>query len=47
MMPVGVVQVGCVVTEAVGVAGAAGRAFTVNAVVADTQPEVVFLTVTL
>ena len=46
MVPVVVVHVGCVVTEAVGAAGAVGAAFTVSCVAADVQPDP-FLTVTL
>ena len=48
MVPVGVAQVGCTVTEAVGAAGGVGAAFTVSAVGADTQVlSTVDLTVTL
>ena len=46
IVPVVMVQVGCVVTEAVGAAGAVGAAFTVSCVAAEVQPAV-FLTVTL
>ena len=46
IVPVVVVHVGCVVTEAVGAAGAVGAAFTVSCVAADVQPAA-FLTVTL
>ena len=45
-VPVGVKQVGCTVTEAVG-GIAAGTVFTVKAAAGDTQPVVVFFTVTL
>ena len=47
MVPVGVVQVGCTVTDAVGATGEAGSALTVNTVADDTHPVAVFLTVTL
>ena len=46
MVPVGVVQVGCTVALAVGVA-IVGTAFMVTTVAVETQPFVVFLTVTL
>ena len=46
IVPVVVVHVGCVVTEAVGAAGALGAAFTVTAVAAEVQADA-FLTVTL
>ena len=46
MVPVGVVQVGCAVTVAVGAAGAVGAAFTVNIVTGEVQPAA-FCTVTL
>ena len=46
MVPVGVVQVGCVVTDAVGAAGAVGKTSTVRLVVELMQPVAVFLTVT-
>jgi hypothetical protein len=46
MVPVGVVQVGCVVTDAVGAAGAVGKTFTVKLVAELMQPVVIFLTVT-
>jgi hypothetical protein len=39
-------QVVCCVTDAVGVAGAFGGAFTVTGVAEETQPETVFFTVT-
>ena len=44
--PVGVVQVGCVVTDAVGTEGVVGCGLMVTTVAADTQPPA-FLTVTL
>jgi len=48
IVPVGVAQVGCTVTEAVGAAGGVGAAFTVSGVGAETQViSVVDLTVTL
>ena len=47
IVPVGVVQVGCTVTLAVGCAGGAGMLFTVKGVAAEIQPVVVFCTVTL
>jgi hypothetical protein len=47
IVPLGVVQVGCKVTDAVGAAGAPGIVFTVKGVAADTQPVVVLRTVTL
>ena len=40
IVPVGVVQVGWIVTEAVGAAGAVGIAFTVKRVTAEIQPVV-------
>ena len=46
IVPVVVVHVGCVVTEAVGCAGAEGAAPTVTAVIPEVQPAA-FLTVTL
>ncbi len=46
MVPVGVVQVGCMVTEAVGAIGAVGKTFTVKLVAELMQPVVIFLTVT-
>ena len=46
MVPVGVAQVGCAVTEAVGAAGAPGAGLTVSAVGAEVQPPASF-TVTL
>ena len=46
MVPVGVVQVGCIVTEAAGAAGAVDKAFTVKLVAEPVQPFVIFLTVT-
>ena len=46
MVPVGVVQVGCMVTEAVGAAGAVGKTSTVKLVAELMQPFVIFLTVT-
>jgi len=47
MVPVGVMQVGCTVTDAVGADGGVGAVLTVNGVLADTHNETVFLTVTL
>jgi hypothetical protein len=47
IVPVGVVQVGCIVTLAVGAAGFAGIGFTVSAVGAETQPVAVLRTVAL
>ena len=47
IVPVGDAQVGCTVTLAVGSAGDVGTLLIVPAVEADTQPVVVFLTVTL
>ena len=46
IVPVVVVHVGCVVTEAVGAAGALGAAFTTTAVAEEIQPAA-FFTVTL
>ena len=46
MVPVGAVQVGCIVTEAVGATGKVGKTFTVKLVAELVQPFVVFLTVT-
>ena len=46
IVPVVVVHVGCVVTEAVGAAGALGAALIVTAVAAEVHPDP-FLTVTL
>ena len=46
IVPVGVVQVGCCVTEAVGMAGAFGTAFTVKLNGDDTHPVTVFFAVT-
>ena len=46
IVPVVVVHVGCVVTEAVGAAGAVGAAFTVTGVATEVQAAA-FLTVTL
>ena len=46
IVPVVVVHVGCVVTEAVGAAGAEGAAFTTTAVAEEIQPAT-FFTVTL
>ena len=46
IVPVVVVHVGCVVTEAVGAAGAVGAALTVTAVADEVHPDP-FLTVTL
>ncbi len=46
MVPVGVVQVGCMVTDAVGATGAVGKTFTVKLVAELVQPVAVFLTVT-
>jgi hypothetical protein len=42
MVPVGVVHVGCTVTEAVGAAGGVGTVFTVTEVDVEIQPVVVF-----
>ena len=47
MVPVGVVQVGCTVTDAVGVAGVPGAALTVSGVAEDIHPVAVLRTVTL
>jgi hypothetical protein len=47
IVPVGVVQVGCTVTLAVGAGGAAGRLLTVIEEADETQPVVIFLTVRL
>jgi ABC-type transport system involved in cytochrome c biogenesis permease subunit len=47
IVPVGVVHVGCAVTEAVGAAGAEGTAFTVTLVAVDVQPVEVFCAITL
>jgi hypothetical protein len=47
IVPVGVVQVGCAVTEAVGAAGAEGTTFTVTLVAVDVQPVEVFCAITL
>jgi hypothetical protein len=47
IVPVVVVQVGCTVTLAVGVAGFAGIGFMVSAVGEDTQPVLVSRTVAL
>ena len=47
MVPVTVMHVGCAVTLAVAVAGGAGMLFTVTWMAVDTQPEAIFLTVTL
>jgi hypothetical protein len=46
MVPVGIIHVGCTVALAVGVA-IVGTAFIVTIVAVETQPLVVFLTVTL
>ncbi len=46
IVPVGVVQVGCMVTEAVGATGAVGKISTVKLVAELMQPVVIFLTVT-
>ena len=46
IVPVVAVHVGCVVTEAVGAAGALGAAFTVTCVAAEIQAAA-FITVTL
>ena len=46
IVPVVAVHVGCVVTEAVGAAGALGAAFTTTAVAEEIQPAA-FFTVTL
>ena len=47
IVPVGVGQIGCAVTLAVGAEGGVGTAFTVSTVAVDTHPVIVFLTVTL
>ena len=47
IVPVEVVHVGCNVTEAVGVAGALGAAFTVNDKPDEIHPVVVFFAVTV
>jgi hypothetical protein len=47
IVPVGVVQVGCTVTLAVGEAGFAGIGFTVSAVGEETHPVAVLRTVAL
>ena len=47
IVPVGTVHVGCTVTDAVGVVGGAGTVFTVKFKPFDTQPLLVFLTVTV
>ncbi len=47
IVPVGVVQVGCAVTVAVGAAGAFGTAVIVTGVADDTHPVVISFTVTL
>jgi hypothetical protein len=44
MVPVGVVQVGCIVTEAVGAAGVAGTAFTVKNNAVETHTALLTLT---
>ena len=44
IVPVGAAQVGWVVTEAVGAAGAPGTALTVRVVADDTQPALVVVT---
>ena len=46
MVPVGTVQVGCVVTEAVGAAGPPGATLTVRFVAAEIQPVFTSLAVT-
>ena len=46
MVPVVVLQSGCNVTDAVGVAGPAGTGLTVTEPAIEIQPVVVFLTVT-
>lgn len=46
MVPVGVVQVGCTVTLAVGVAGIGGTAPTVRDIAVEAHPEVVLVVVT-
>jgi hypothetical protein len=46
IVPVGVVQVGCMVTDAVGATGKVGKTFTVKLVAELMQPVVTFLTVT-
>jgi len=47
IVPVEVVHVGCTVTEAVGVAGALGTAFTVKDKPDEIHPVVVFFAVTV
>ena len=47
MVPLGAEQVGCAVTEPVGVAGTTGMALMVTAVAAEIQPVIMFLAVTL
>jgi hypothetical protein len=47
IVPVGVVHVGCTVTDAVGAAGAPGTVLTVTLVAVETQPVDVFCAVTL
>jgi hypothetical protein len=47
IVPVGVVQVGCAVTDAVGAAGAEGTVLTVTLVAIETQPVEVFCAVML
>ena len=44
IVPVGTIQVGCVVTLAVGAAGAPGTALTVKGVAVDTHPELLVVT---
>ena len=46
IVPVGIGQVGCAVTDAVGTEGVAGCVFTVTLVLAEIQP-LLFLAVTL
>ena len=46
-VPVGTIQLGCVVALAVGALGPGGSALTATIVAAEIQPDVVFLTVML
>lgn len=47
IVPVGVAQVACCVTDAIGAVGTAGNVLIVTGADAETQPVVVFFTVTL
>ena len=47
MVPVGARQVGCTVTEATGVAGAAGKGFIVIVLMFEIQPVTTFFAVIL